>query len=104
MTITLPLGVVIFVVAWPSQWISVLALWAHVGSAASVSVAAALALRKSRRSMKLYLPWLARSLYHGGGRALRAVGLSATVCALSAPRVLERAQGRRCETAATPSL
>src|SRR5262249_14039192 len=52
MTITLPLGVVIFVVACPSQWISVFALWAHVGSAASVSVAAALVLRNSRRSMR----------------------------------------------------
>lgn len=44
-------GVVIFVVACPSQWTSVLAVCAYVGSAASVSVAAAPIFRKSRRSM-----------------------------------------------------
>src|SRR5215510_15455025 len=90
MTITLPLGVVIFVVACPSQWISVLALWAHVVSAASVSVAAALALRNSRRSMsRASCGW--RLLYHRGRSALRPLVVSATVCASLTPRVLERA-------------
>src|SRR5689334_22719119 len=64
-TITLPLGVVIFVVACPSQWTSVLPVCAHDGSTTSVSVAATPNFRKSRRSIWPPLPPLYRRSREG---------------------------------------
>src|SRR5713101_7767943 len=56
MTMTLPVRVVIFVVACPSQWTSILVDCAHAGSAARLTVRApAVSLRKSRRSMSMGL-------------------------------------------------
>src|SRR5712692_1240997 len=54
MTMTLPVSVVILVVAWPSQWTSILFVCAQAGSATRLHVRApAPSLRKSRRSISM---------------------------------------------------
>ena len=58
MTITLPDSVVIFVVACPSHWTSILLVCAHAASAARLKVRApAPSLRKSRRSISMIPSW-----------------------------------------------
>src|SRR5215470_5303146 len=59
MTMTLPVSVVILVVAWPSQWTSILFVCAQAGSATRLHVRApAPSLRKSRRSISMvFLLW-----------------------------------------------
>src|SRR6266540_2397812 len=51
MTNTFPLGDVILVAAWPSQWTSILLVWAQTRSTARVTVSAPVSLKKVRRSM-----------------------------------------------------